>query len=524
VGITICLFSKKETALMFKVFRKLYAARIIAPIGFYTLTKAILYSGVNLMAMLRFTAALYPKNIAITDENEETTYLALLKQAEQLSVTLKEKYNVIQGQKAAIICRNHTSLINSLFSLSYLGADIYLLNIEMSTLQFKALLEKYNFDLIIHDQEVSGLIADSAYNGKTILSYHTSLPSVYSLARSKSSLPVKIKKSKPGKIIVLTGGTTGNAKMAIRKPSIFDFLNPFFALLVKVNLNTYKSVYIATPIYHGFGLASVFISVILGKQMFLLQKFEAQQACSLIKNHKIEVTTLVPLMLQRMINQNITGLDSLKCIISGGAPLNPTLVNETFDKLGNKLFNLYGTSEAGFCIMATPDDLRYSSNTIGRELQGVKLTILDKSNNEVKAGEVGRLCIKSKWISNKESHAFIETGDLGYKDNSGYYFLCGRTDDMIVSGGENVYPVELENILLNHPGIKQVAVIGIPDADFGQRLKVYIVPAENNTLTKEEITNWLSSKAARFQMPKQIEFIGELPYTALGKVNKKALK
>ncbi|MGB4775641.1 MAG: AMP-binding protein [Daejeonella sp.] len=508
---------------MLKLLKKLYQVNLITPIGIYKLISSIVYSGINSMTLLRFSAKLYPKNIALVGENEEITFQDLLIQTEQLTLILQEEYAITYKQKVAIIARNHASLIRSLFSVSQLGADIYLLNVEMSNTQFNYLADQYNFDLVIHDHEISELFTNSAYKKNTILSYHQTLPSIDNLSKTKTSHPQKIRRAGFGKIIILTGGTTGNPKTAERKPSLLNFLNPFFALLVKLDLNSYQSVYIATPVYHGFGIATVFISLLLGMKMFLLEKFNVQKACQLIDQQKIEVVTLVPLMLQRMIAHKSGELDSLSCIISGGAPLSSTLVADTFSKLGYKLFNLYGTSEAGFAVMATPDDLRYSSTTIGREIKGVKLRIYDSDNKEIPDGTVGRICISSKWSVKNIGNDWIETGDLGYKDKLGYYFLCGRIDDMIVSGGENVYPVELENILVQHQEVEQVAVIGISDEEFGQRLKAFIVPAANSKINKEEILNWLSVRAARFQMPKQIEFLTNIPYTSLGKPNKRIL-
>lgn len=505
---------------MLNTFRKLYKVNLVTPRGLYSLLSSLFNSGINLTAMLRFAAKLHPKEIAIVDEYAELTYQELLTQTEQLAIALQEQYGVAAKQKVAIICRNHSYLVMSLFAVSQLGADIYLLNAEMSLAQFRSLINKHNFDLIIHDASVSEMITNSTYNKKKIISNHSSLPSISSLSRTPIATGQKIKKASFGKIVVLSGGTTGNAKTAERKPSVFNFLNPFFALLTKLNLDQYKSVYIATPIYHGFGIASLFISILLGSKIYLLQKFDAQKACSLINSKKIEVITLVPLMLFRMLNHNTEELKSLQCIISGGAPLNPALVQKTFDSLGHKLFNLYGTSEAGFSVLATPADLNYSSNTIGKAIQGVTLKILNTANAEVENGTIGRLCIKSKWAI-KGSNVWIETGDLGFKDKNGYYFLKGRNDDMIVSGGENVYPMDLENILIQHPDIKQVAVIGIKDEEFGQRLKAFMVI--DNNLTKDDILNWLSTRVARFQIPKQIEFLTDIPYSSLGKPDKKGL-
>jgi len=508
---------------MFSLLKKLYNIRLLTPAGLYYLSKAIFTHGVNLMTLLHLAAALHDRKIALTDEKEDLSYRNLYCQARRFAAVLQTEYNLQAKQKTALICRNHAALIRSIFAVSRLGSDIYLLNAEMSVAQFAALHERHSFDCLIYDAEVSELIANFNFKGKSIITYHDTLPSVDGLAKMESARLPKIKKIYTSNIIILTGGTTGQPKTARRKASLFNFLNPFFALLTELNLDEHRSVYIATPVYHGFGIAAVFIGLITGSRMFLISRFEAAKGCALIERHRIEAVTLVPLMLQRMMNQNVRSLNSLACIISGGAPLNPTLVEETFEKLGDKLFNLYGTSEAGFSVLATPADLRRFSNTIGKTVPGLKLRILDAGNIEAADGNVGRICVKSSWSVKDAGENWIETGDLGYRDSSGYYFLCGRNDEMIVSGGENVYPIELENILVKHPAVRQAAVVGVADAEFGQRLKAFIVPVGDSRITPAQIVAWLSGRVARFQMPVSIALLEDLPVTSIGKVNKKLL-
>src|SRR5262249_12403728 len=161
------------------------------------------------------------------------------------------------------------------------------------------------------------------------------------------------------------------------------------------HLERYRSVYIATPMYHGFGVASLFMGVILGAEMYVIKRFDAERACSLIAKNQIQVVALVPLMLQRMLNHDATALSSLRCIISGGALLSPALARAALERLGPVLFNLYGTSEAGFCIMGTPDLLLRKPDSIGRPVWGARATILDKSDHAVGPMEKGRLCIRS---------------------------------------------------------------------------------------------------------------------------------
>ncbi len=508
---------------MLKILQKLINIRLLTPFGLYYLSAAVLREGLNLMTLLRLAVKLHSAKIAFVDEREEISYTDLYQQSQQLAGILQTKYKLEVKQKVALLCRNNGSFIRAMFAVSRLGADIYLLNPEMTVEQIESLNSHHKFDFFIYDAEVSESIQDLNLQNKSLITYTETSPSIESLAKTHSSDHAKLKKAYSTNVIVLTGGTTGTPKIAKRKASIFNFLNPFFALLTQLDLDRYKSVYIATPVYHGFGISAIFIGLILGEKMFMLNRFDAKKGCELIQKNKIEAVTLVPLMLQRMLQTDAAALSSLACIISGGAALNPTLVEETFEKLGDKLFNLYGTSEAGFSVLATPQDLRSSSNTIGRPIAGVKLKILDLDNKPAEIGKVGRLCITSKWAVKDAEGKAIETGDLAYRDEFGYLFLCGRNDEMIVSGGENVYPIELENVLTKHAEIKQAAVIGIPDADFGQRLKAFVVLAENSKVDQTQLADWLSNRVARFQMPKSIEFLEDLPLTSVGKINKKVL-
>ncbi len=501
---------------MISLFKKLYKAGLVDPAGLRRMFGAFLNSGLNLIALLRFSASRYPTRIAIVDDNEELTYQQLYDQVQQLAATLKDQYDIVSGSRVSIIARNHASLIRSIFAVAQTGADLWLLSTDMSPEQCNKLVQKNQFNLVILDDDLLCLDGLESRDTLSFLSInkHSAFPSQIPAVRKTS-------KVRGGKIIVLTGGTTGEFKSAARKPSYTDFLNPFLAVIDKCNIHKCKSVLIATPVYHGFGLASVFISVLLGTKMFLQQKFDADKACSLIQQYNIESATLVPLMLHRMLQKDRLSLSSLQCIISGGAPLCPALVKETQSQLGNNLFNLYGTSEAGFSLIATPEDLAYSASTCGKPIRGVNLNILNNENRETATGSVGRICIRSKWTAGGKG--WTETGDVGYRDANGYYFLCGRVDDMIISGGENVYPLELERILAGHHQIKQAAVVGIPDQEFGQRLKAFVVPINESYITREELTHWLSTSTARYQMPRQIEFVSSIPSTALGKVDKKVL-
>jgi fatty-acyl-CoA synthase len=507
---------------IFKLIHVLYKLNLLSLVGVYRLIFDIFQNGINIMLLLKIAGRKSGRKIALVDGNETLTYEQLLKQCENLSFILKEHYGLQEEQKVAFLCKNHVSLVQSIFAASRLGSNVYLLNTEMSKTHFNQLVDEHKFDFLVYDFEYHLFIAESHYRNEKILSYHENSPAINNLLKEPNERVYKLKRSSLSKIVLLTGGTTGKSKEVIHQPSIFNFLNPFSTLLSRLHLVACNTAYIATPIYHGYGIAILFTFLALGKKVIIQEGFNATKACALIREHQVEVITVVPLMIHKMLRTNIEDLKSLTCIASGGAKLNTNLVEAVSSELGEVLYNLYGTSEVGLNIIATPQDLKCAVNTIGKEIKGVRLKVVDQGK-EVKDGEIGQFCIQNKWSMKKSKSPWIETGDLGYRDGNGYYFLCGRTDDMVVSAGENIYPIEVEQVLITHPYIEDVAVIGIDDEKYGQVLKAFVQLRLTENLTKEALIDWLRPRVARFQLPKEVVFVTNLPYTPLGKLDKKQL-
>lgn len=486
---------------------QLYRNHFISPKGLFTLFSGNAIHGNNLMVMLRFAARYYPHQKAVTDEEQSISYGDLYKNCRELSATLYHHHALKPGEKCAVLCRNHSEMVKLIFSLSATGTHVFLLNPDMSPDQFSKLHQQHRFTVVFCDRELEHVV-----NGfeKTII---VPVPVITNL--------VKIPRQKAGQLIVLTSGTSGNFKTAGRKPKARSFIRPFLALLQNIQPDRHHSIYIATPLAHGFGLAALCMSIALGKHIFLLKKFDTSAATKLVSENKIEILSLVPLMLKRLMNENTAALQHVQCFISGGAPLDNLLVQEIQECCGHKLYNLYGTSEAGFVIMAQPQDLQKAPGITGKPIRGVKVSICNIHEQPVNNGETGQLFIKAKWSVNAK--AWIATGDLARMDNNGYLYLMGRVDNMIVSAGQNVYPVELENILRQHPLVNHVFATGIQDNDFGQRLKIYVELKEKK-ITDVELMQWIKTKAARYQVPKEIVLVEQLPFNSIGKINRQSLE
>lgn len=351
-----------------KLLHVLSEIKLLSPVGVFRLMSAFYKSGINLMTLLNFAGRTYGNRVAFVDDNETLTYKELLLESENLAVSLKEKH-IGSGQKVGFLCHNQASFIKSMFAVSRLGADLYLLNTEISSSQLRGFLSQQKLDVLIFDVELTALVEESGFNNTKILSTHKQLPAINQFVQIRNYGNKKIPRTTMSKIVLQTGGTTGISKEAAHKPSVFNYLNPFLALFNKFNMLERKTAYIATPIYHGYGLGVLLLFLALGKKIVVSKGFDSNRACEIIRTHQVEVVTVVPLMLQKMLNHSVERLQSLKCIASGGAKLSSKLIEETQNKLGDVLFNLYGTSEAGLNVIATPHDLRYSSTTIGKRLR-----------------------------------------------------------------------------------------------------------------------------------------------------------
>ncbi|CAM3064403.1 AMP-binding protein [Filibacter tadaridae] len=282
--------------------------KLLSPLGMSRLVAAIYKHGINVMILLSIYEKVYSNKIALIDEKESISYRQLWIQCENLSHNLKSKYGLGKKQKVAFLCQNHASFIKAIFSVSRLGSDIYLLNTEMSVSQFDELANEHQFNLLVYDESLSHLVSN--FPNEKVLSFHNTLPAINQMIKRKIPDKHKIKRASTSRIVLLTGGTTGKPKVAEHQPSLINYVNPFLTLLTKLKLLERKNTYIATPIYHGYGIAILLSFIALGKTVVICREFNAQKACNLIREHQIEAMTVVPLMIDKMLKHHV---DDLNC-------------------------------------------------------------------------------------------------------------------------------------------------------------------------------------------------------------------
>ena len=478
----------------------LYRLHIISPKGIFVWAKSLIYEGISLMALLRFVAYFYPQRCAIIDDCQSLTYRELYTRTRQLAQILHTKYHLQPKTRVALIGRNSLTLTILLHALSRLGIHTTLLSTDLGTEQITAALQKHHYHLIIYDSDLKQIptelpcIAVTTERLNDILLHKTSLT-------KKRKLP-KIWRGR--EIVIHSGGTSGNFKSIARRPSITSFLPPLLALLHNIRIYEYKNVLISLPFYHGFGLSTLIISLLMGKKVCLQKRFDAIKTLEIIQREQIEVMPIVPAMLSRFwqIENAKEKMKSLRCLISGGDKLPKSLIDMTHQQIGEVLFNLYGTSEAGFFMLANPKELAsFEETTLGKPIQGVDCKI-KKLNEE----GIGTLWVRSRWAMRGLRNQWQNTGDLVSQNSEGYFFHHGRADRMIVCGGENVQPEHIEQVLLSHPMIVAARAFTVPHPNFGNVIHTEIECTPKATLTEATLRNWLQPKLSRAEMPHSIRF------------------
>ena len=478
----------------------LYRLHIISPKGIFVWAKSLISEGISLMALLRFAAHFYPQRCAIIDEKQSLSYQDLYIRTHQLAEILHTEYHLHPQMSVALLGRNSIILTLLLHALSRLGIRTTLLSTDLGTEQITAELQKHRYHLIIYDSDIKQIptklpcIAVTTERLNDILLHNTSLT-------KKRKLP---KIWRGSEIVIHSGGTSGNFKTIARRPSVTSFLPPLFALLRDIQIYQYERVLISLPFYHGFGLSTLIISLLMGKKICLQKRFDALQTLAIIQQEKIEVMPIVPAMLARFwqIEGAKKKMKSLRCLISGGDRLPKSLIDTTHKEIGEVIFNLYGTSEAGFFMLANPKELvSFKETTLGKPIRGVDCKVKDCNRQGI-----GTLWVRSRWAMRGLRNQWQNTGDLVSQNSEGYFFHHGRADRMVVCGGENVQPEHIEQVLLSHPMIIAARAFTVPDPNFGNVIHTEIECTPKATLTEATLLNWLRPQLSRAEMPHSIRF------------------
>jgi len=482
----------------------------------------------------RIAALRHGERDAIVDERGALTFDELDERVDRLANALRAQ-GLGPGASLGIFCRNHRSALIAAFAASRVGMKGVWFNTAFSAPQAREVATREGIDLLVHDVELAEAVADVAPpHGRVSVAIGD--PSADELDRliagGDPTPPPRPRRA--GKIVLLTSGTTGTPKGAPR-PEPRSLTLPG-ALLERMPMRAAETTLIGPPLFHGTGFIIALLSLSLGSTLVLRPRFDAAQFLDDAAAHRATTWCVVPIMLQRILalgEQEIRrrDLSSLRVLFCAGSQLPAEVAQQATDVLGDVIYNLYGSTEVSVATLATPVDVREAPRSVGRPALGVRIRILDESGRKVSRGSTGRIFVGTtspfEGYTGGETKEIIgglmSTGDVGHFDADGRLYIDGRDDEMIVSGGENVFPREVEELLVTHPAIVDAAVIGVEDLEFGQRLRAFVVTQDGHPLDVEAVRSFVRDNLARYKTPRDVVFLAELPRNPTGKVLKRDL-
>jgi acyl-CoA synthetase (AMP-forming)/AMP-acid ligase II len=481
-------------------------------------------------------AALYPDAEAVIDERGSITFKEVDERSDRLANALSDA-GVLEGDGVGLMCRNHRGFVDALVALSKLGANAMLLNTAFAGPQLTEVVKREKPRAIIYDAEFAELLEDALYRRKGFVAWadeeheDNKDPRIEDLIENGDpSTPLP--PAQEGRQTILTSGTTGTPKGASRgSPGI----GAAVAILSSIPLRGREKVLVAPPLFHQWGFAHFALTMLTASTMVLRRKFDPENVLETIEREQIDSVPMVPVMLQRILDLDDEvrrgyDTDSLRTVPVSGSALSGDLAKRFMDEFGDVLYNLYGSTEVAWVAIAGPKDLLEAPGTAGRPPRGTEVAILGDDDRPVREGETGRIFVKNSMLfegytgggSKDMVDGMMATGDVGYLDDEGRLFVEGRDDDMIVSGGENVFPQEVEETLAKHPKVVEAAVVGVDDEKWGQALKAFVV--KKGSVDDKALKKHVKDNLAGYKVPQQIEFVGELPRNAAGKVLKRELE
>jgi fatty-acyl-CoA synthase len=473
---------------------------------------------------------------ALVDELGELSFAELDRRSNALANAWRAR-GIGEGTHVAILCRNHRGFLDATYACAKAGGRGLFLNTDFAAPQLRDVCAREGVEVLVHDEEFGALVEDVQAPRGRFLAWHENgaeEPTLEALVAEGDSTPPPAPDG-DASVVMLTSGTTGTPKGAPRtQPRSLAVIG---ALLSKVPFRTGEATYVAAPLFHALGFMHSALALGLGSKLVVNRRFDPKRAIAAVAEQRCTALVVVPVMLQRILALDDEALarhdlSSLRIVFVSGAQLEGELGRRATEQFGDVLYNLYGSTEAAWATIATPEDLRAAPGSAGRPPFGTRVCLFDAEGRRIeRPGETGRIFVGNVLPfegytggGTKEMLGdLMSTGDVGHFDEGGRLFIDGRDDEMIVSGGENVFPREIEELLVTHEAIEEGAAIGVPDEDFGQRLKAFVVLRPGKELSEEDVKQFIRDNLARYKVPREVAFLDELPRNPSGKVLKREL-
>jgi fatty-acyl-CoA synthase len=469
------------------------------------------------------------------DERGELSYKELDERTNALANAWRE-HGLKAGEGVAILVRNHRGFLEAVFGAAKCGARIILLNTSFAGPQIREVAQREGTDLLVYDDEYADTLKgiDDPPRGRFRAWADEPGDDTLDALIEGGDTSGPPKPDEWPKITILTSGTTGTPKGAPRsEPRSLSLIG---GLLSKVPFRAGEVTELCVPMFHALGFMQAIVGVGLGSTLVVRRRFDPETTLDSLEEHKATAMVVVPVMLARIVDvgeDEIKQRDTsaLRIIFVSGSALGADLAKRAMNAFGPVVYNLYGSTEIAYATIATPEDLKDEPGTAGKVVRGSIVKLFDEDGKEVPAGESGRIFVGNfsqfegyTGGGNKDMlQGLMASGDVGHFDSEGRLFVDGRDDEMIVSGGENVFPAEVEELLGSHQDITEAAAIGVDDEKFGQRLKAFVVLREGARLSEDDVKGYVKENLANYKVPREIVFLDELPRNPTGKVLKREL-
>ena len=536
------------TADMIGLLRTLLRARLIGPIRpdrYLRMGAAMRREGTTPTAGFAAAAGRCPDRPGLIDERGTLSWRQLHERCDAFAAALQASPGGTPTL-VGIMCRNHRGFVEALVAAYRVGADVLLLNTSFAAPALAEVIAREGFfggqEAVIYDQEFTDTIdralADEPQVTR-ILGWIEN-PAAATDLNIDGLIDGHVgQRPRPAhrksRLILLTSGTTGRPKGA--QPSTAGGAGELKAVLDRIPWRAEEATVIVAPMFHAWGFSQLVFSALMACTIVTRRKFDPEATLQLVDRHHATGLVVVPVMFDRIMELPNEVLDryscrSLKFAAASGSRMRPDVVVAFMDRFGDVIYNNYNATEAGMVATATPSDLRAAPDTAGKPVQGTQIRILDDAGTELTAGRTGSIFVRSLTLFDGYTtgpgktfrDGYMASGDVGFLDDAGRLFVVGRDDEMIVSGGENVYPIEVEKVLAAHPDVAETAVIGVADEQYGQRLAAFVKLRAGASTDPETLRAHVRDNLANYKVPREIVLLDELPRGGTGKIARRELQ
>jgi fatty-acyl-CoA synthase len=495
--------------------------------------------------LIRLHASEHPNKIAITHGDRNITWRQLFEGSVLLASGLKN-IGVKAGDRVVICMRNCPEFIESTAAISFLGAYFVPASAHLKPGELQYILEDANAVAVICDHNTFDSVQQAAEGIKVIAKVDGDVHDALKYENLKTEeewrkedviAEMLRRKASPAGAILYTSGTTGKPKGAMRG---MERAAKVMSMMIYELSVSYRDVHlVVAPMYHAAPAAISTIHFLTGARLVIQDKFDPENFLAEVDRRWVTTTFVVPTMLVDILNLPVNTLrkyniSSLRMVLCAGAPLKEEVKRRFIETFGGTLYEFYGATETGMNTLLKPADY-HKLGSVGRVLPMNDVRIFSEDGKRLGVEQVGEICLRTDALMSgyyrraEETRKqffgkYFRTGDVGYIDKDGYLYIVDRKKDMIISGGVNIYPAEVEGAILEHHAVEEVAVVGMQDERWGETPAAFVVTRAGSNVTESDIINFCKKKMAGFKVPKKVVFVEQLPKNPQGKVLKRVLK